>query len=362
MKIHNTIIHNNTFGNKVTLDKEKEERKKDDSLTKYPIRLLAYSNEAGAALRPLPKIGEQLSQKLWWPAFWFFGADIYDKYSRGEKGDYSEKSLKAGVKEAVFQLFASVFMPTVAVTLGQNIMSKVGSFLNESKLDERAKLEILNHTKKEINRGSFDKQDYDINAFLKSINENKSKCKSVKKGFGRYFSDFMDYFKHAEDESYKYTAKSKDESVNKYASQIFMDVKELHTKLKNFNIANINDKELIKKVNLPDKTISKMDKLLCLYKNQEDGSSRAIKEVLNNFVLNKSFGSIFLKVAGGFAMLGFLIKPIDEFGEKVYMEKLMTPLIDKSSNLISILKGKKSYINIGLHKEEAIKQDINISS
>ena len=148
MKIHNTKINNNTFGNKVTLDKEKEKHKKDDTLTKYPMKLLAYSNEVGAALRPLPKIGEQLSQKLWWPAFWFFGADIYDKYSRGEKGDYSEKSLKAGVKEASFQLFASVFMPTLAVTLGQNIMSKIGSLLNESKLDERAKLEILNHTKK----------------------------------------------------------------------------------------------------------------------------------------------------------------------------------------------------------------------
>ena len=89
-----------------------ETHAKDDILINTPLRYIAYTNEVGECLRP---ISSGLSNASWIPALLYIGADIWDKYKRGEDDTYTEPSLKRGMKEAAFQTLASVLLPTFAV-------------------------------------------------------------------------------------------------------------------------------------------------------------------------------------------------------------------------------------------------------
>jgi len=96
--------------------------KEDDVLMKYPIRGLGYANEIGEAIRPL---SNSLASFMWCPALLYFGADIWDKYRRGEDDTYQKPSVKKGVEQAIFQGLASVTLPTLSVILGQTAANAV---------------------------------------------------------------------------------------------------------------------------------------------------------------------------------------------------------------------------------------------
>ena len=81
-------------------------KKKDDPLSRYPLRLCAYSNEIGAAISP---ISPALGNALWAPALLYLGADIYDKYKNEDK-TYNP-SAKRSLRQAIFQGLASVILP-----------------------------------------------------------------------------------------------------------------------------------------------------------------------------------------------------------------------------------------------------------
>lgn len=131
-------------GNTEAKAKEKKPAKKtnDDPLLKYPARLLAYTNEVGEAVRPaiegsLKEKGTTVADAFWMPALLYIGADVWDKYKRGDNDDYSKPSWKRGVEEGVFQGLASVALPTTAIKMSEKLAEKTGVI---SKIAEKTKI------------------------------------------------------------------------------------------------------------------------------------------------------------------------------------------------------------------------------
>jgi len=97
--------------------------KKKDIYSDTPVRLLGFTNEAGAAMAPL--IGPFGEMITYGPALGYIAMDVRDKYKRGENNDYSEKSHKRATKQLIFQLLASVILPTAVVKTAQIVANKV---------------------------------------------------------------------------------------------------------------------------------------------------------------------------------------------------------------------------------------------
>ncbi len=128
----------------------------DDPLAKYPLRAFAYSNEVGAAVSAMPVWGKAAELLLWIPALMYLGADIYDKYRRGEKGNYTKASAAAAVQQAIFQALASVILPITAVKAGQKIAGYTAGF-DGTHLSADAKEETYNRLLDEFDNKNFAK-------------------------------------------------------------------------------------------------------------------------------------------------------------------------------------------------------------
>ena len=118
---HNSALPSFAQKQKEAPQKETKQQQYSDPLMKWPVRGLAYSNELGAAIS---EVAPKLGTLLWFPAMLYFGADIYDKY-KNEKTSY-DPNAKRGTEQAIFQLLASVLMPTGAVIAGQKAASAMG--------------------------------------------------------------------------------------------------------------------------------------------------------------------------------------------------------------------------------------------
>ncbi len=90
---------------------------KKDPFLEYPARALAYTNEVGVALQPA--IGATAAHAFWVPALLYFGADIWDKYKRGQDDTYQNSDKRTGIRQAVFHAAASLAGPTIAIHLAQ---------------------------------------------------------------------------------------------------------------------------------------------------------------------------------------------------------------------------------------------------
>ena len=130
-----------------------------DPLMHWPLRGAAYTNEVGEALRPL--IGEYATLS-WVPALLYIGADIYDKYKNNET-EYSPSS-KRGLKQAVFQGMASIFLPLVAVKAGQSMFSLWG-YAMQDKISINSKEQVLNVAEQFVTNGN-----------LRAYRDNESEC------------------------------------------------------------------------------------------------------------------------------------------------------------------------------------------
>ncbi len=96
-----------------------------DILLESPLRALAYTNEIGVALKPA--IGTTLSHAFWAPALMYFGADIWDKYKRGEDDSYQNNDKRTALRQTIFHAVASLVGPTVAILGAQYAaMKKAG--------------------------------------------------------------------------------------------------------------------------------------------------------------------------------------------------------------------------------------------
>lgn len=95
---------------------------KEDVYSKYPVRLLGFTNEIGATVSPIiGPVGEMLT---YIPALTYIFMDTADKYKRGETKDYKKKSLRQGAERLAFQTFASVILPTSLVKTTQALVNK----------------------------------------------------------------------------------------------------------------------------------------------------------------------------------------------------------------------------------------------
>ncbi len=276
--------------------KEVENKNYDDPLLKWPLRGAAFSNEVGEALRPM--IGNA-ANLFWVPALLYIGADVYDKYKNNET-EYSPNS-KRCLKQAVFQGMASVFLPLIAVTAGQNVFSQFGKF-GEDKVSINTKEHISKLAEDFVKNGkmrAFDGKDEEcIKEFLNTVSNSldySQKKKSLKNKLKVFRSD-------------------NEKNVNKYATKTITNLIEMRKNLLN-----------------PSSEFKAGDWYSNYIKSLNSGQTEtvAVKSVLRQFQKSKMMKGKFVKTIGGFIALGMAIKPIDSFVEHVLIGKYLGPEIDK---------------------------------
>ena len=276
-----------------TIDKTTGEYK--DPLMRWPLRGAAFTNEVGEALRPI--IGNYATLS-WVPALMYIGADVYDKY-KNDKNEYSPDSRRC-LKQAVFQGMASIFLPLIAVKLGQNIISQFGKF-GQDKISLNSKEHVSKLAEQFIANGkmhAFDGRD-----------------KECTREFLNIATDSLDY-------------KNKKKSVKKLRKIFKADKNE---RLSKYSETTIKDLIKLRKDILNPTTEVKSSKWYSHYiKALKNGQTEnvAVKSVLSDFQKNKMLKGNFLKTLGGFIALGLAIKPIDYFVEEVLIGKYVGPGID----------------------------------
>ena len=283
-----------------------EQKPKDDPLSKYPLRLCAYSNEIGAAISP---INSTLGNVLWAPALLYLGADIYDKYKNEDK-IYNPDG-KRSLKQAIFQGLSSVILPTAVIKVGQ----KVGVHLTKEKgaLSATDKKELIEFSIGFLENSDYPKQDNSdisdslVNAFKHKTNANQKRLQ--KKGiFSKLASIFVEP-KGPEHTMSKYLKNPKDDNPvieylkaqGKIASDILTDDSRIQA-------------DRYKKY---FKTASKK------FENSEIAKKETVLKILKEKNINKSI----VATASGLVALLLFAKPIDMLAEHIIMPKLINPLM-----------------------------------
>lgn len=276
-----------------TIDKTTGEYK--DPLMRWPLRGAAFTNEVGEALRPI--IGNYATLS-WIPALMYIGADVYDKY-KNDKNEYSPDSRRC-LKQAVFQGMASIFLPLIAVKLGQNIISQFGKF-GQDKISLNSKEHVSKLAEQFIANGK-------MHAFA-------GRDKECTREFLNITANSLDY-------------KDKKRTVKKLRKIFKADKNE---RLAKYSETTIKDLIKLRKDILNPTTEVKCSKWYSHYiKALKNGQTEnvAVKSVLTDFQKNKMLKGNFLKTLGGFIALGLAIKPIDYFVEEVLIGKYVGPGID----------------------------------
>lgn len=293
------------------------ENKYSDPLMKWPARGLAYTNELGAALSEIaPKIGLM----LWVPALLYFGADIYDKY-KNEKVSY-DPNAQRGTQEAIFQLLASVILPTAAVKLGQKTASIMGTF-SKTGLSLQSQEEIINFTQGFIGRRRLenytDKKDEFKNHFKKSLatkRENLIRENKFKKPL-RAIWDSLFGNRHPET-----LAMSKEDRVLSFAERNIDDLFKVYSDL----MQNKKPK------NFTNKMWKQFNKLKTKFAKDPDYKESFLTDAADDIIRKYQHRKItkhkMLKTIGGFVALGLAIKPIDNFVENFVIRKVVEPKLN----------------------------------
>lgn len=291
--VGNGTLINNKADNR-TIDKSTGEYK--DPLMNWPLRGAAFSNEVGEALRPL--IGNY-ANLTWVPALMYIGADVYDKYKNNQT-EYSPDS-KRCLKQAIFQGLASIFLPVLAVKIGQNSFSQIGKF-SKDKISLNAQEHVSKVAEQFIANGkmrAFDGKDNEcIEEFVSQVYDSmdfNDKKKSIKNSFKIFRTDNK-------------------EKVGNYAEKTIKDLIKLRKDL-------LQSNPIVKSSDWYTKYIKAL--------NSGQTESVAVKSVLTSFQKSKLLKGNFIKTIGGFIALGLAIKPIDHFVEHVLIDKYVGPQIDK---------------------------------
>lgn len=346
-------LNTSSFGK----NKENAEKTKNDPLVKYPLRLCAYSNEIGAAVSPIPGIGHTIFMLSWIPALMYFGADIYDKYAKGNQNDYSNPSRKNAIKQATFQALASVILPTAAVVAGQRIASSITRFTDKNKMDIRAKEDILNELKRDLNQDKFRAHRDEISKLLKD-NQNISSA-DIKKApqvalwkkqttdsiyrdicvesenlnrhrrssnlLRRFVEFFMGPNRDCEYIS-KIPQNKFEKTVKPYLAKKVSDLYDSRIDMQKALNPDGTINEYGK--NLDSKTLNKVKKLLkknAANRNIVDKCSFVVKECAVDSINKVAMKLSGIKILGGFVLLGLLAQPIDHFVENKIIAKFMNP-------------------------------------
>ncbi len=299
-------------------NQHKKDDKYTDPLMKWPARGLAYSNELGAAIS---EVAPKLGTLLWFPAMLYFGADIYDKY-KNDKTSYNPKASR-GTEQAIFQLLASVILPTGSVIAGQKAASVLGR-LGKSGLSLQSKEEIIHFLQEFTNRRHLDKYDASSYDGFKKHYQNSLEIKREKlikehkiKNPLIFLKDVLFGRRHPES-----IAMSEKDRVLKYADEQIDSMFKIYSDLMDNKKPEKFSKKLWKHFGkLKDKYAKDPD-----YKSTylRDAAESVIRKYQKSSMMNFKL----LKTLGGFVALGLAIKPIDNFVENVIIKKYVQPNID----------------------------------
>ncbi len=287
----------------------------NDPLEKWPVRGLAYTNEIGAAISEIaPKTG----LLLWVPALLYFGADIYDKY-KNDQTSY-DPSAKRGTKQAVFQLLASVILPTAAVKAGQKTASAIAAVAGQNKLSLQSQEELLKFTIEHLRQNRLrdyaDKQDEYLTKFAEKLSNHIDETKKESK--------FKTSLKLVEDWLFN---RHQPAAVTHSTSD----------KITEFTQNNLKKIFKIRETLLADRKPDEFsDKMFNKFRQFEhefattkdytgDAKEDAAKLAIKLFEEKQIFKNKLLKTLGGFIALGFLAKPIDNFVENFVIHKVVNP-------------------------------------
>lgn len=287
----------------------------NDPLEKWPVRGLAYTNEIGAAISEIaPKTGVL----LWIPALLYFGADIYDKY-KNDQTSY-DPSAKRGTKQAVFQLLASVILPTAAVKLGQKTASSVAAIAGKNKLSLQSQEELLKFTIEHLRQNRLrdyaENQDEYLTKFaeklLNRIDETRKESKF--KTSLKLVTDWL-FNRHQPAAITHYTSDKITEFTQNNLKKIFELRKTL---LEGRQPAEFSD-------NMFNKFRQFEHEFATSPNYTGNAKEDAAKQVIKLFQEKQIFKNKLLKTLGGFIALGFLAKPIDNFVENFVIHKVVNP-------------------------------------
>ena len=295
-----------------------KKKENDDILSKYPLRLLAYSNEVGAAISP---INNTLGTVLWAPALLYLGADIYDKYKNEDK-TYNP-SARRSIQQAIFQGLASVIMPTGAIKLGQKIGVRIAK--NKNELSATEKKEIIEFTRNYLENTEYPKADKAtfteglLESFSQKAQKNRpfiekktlqNKISSVFVESDGYDNIYGKYLKNPDPKNpvITYLKKQGDLSQSILSGEPFQN----------------------------SKYVKHFEKAKALYGNEEIARKDTLAKLLQDKNINKSI----VATVSGFIALILLAKPIDFFVENILMEKLISPALDKMQETKNQFKQK----------------------
>ncbi len=302
--------------------KKKDQKQYNDPLMKWPVRGMAFTNDIGAAISDIaPKAGAL----LWYPAMMYFGADIYDKY-RNDKESY-DPNAQRGFEQAVFQAFASVIFPIVAVHTGQKTASVLARHSKE-KLSLQTQEESTQFLMDFMDRRKLKKYDGQKAKFKEEFQvsfDNYVESTTLKHQNKNVFRKFFDLiFSSKHPEVMGQVGKEGKQTLEKFLDKKIDNMFEIREAL-------LNDE-----TRRPDKL---SEKLFTEFKNAKEkylkdpdfkanAKELAIKDVLLNMESSNIFKTKMKKTIGGFIVLGALIKPIDMFVENVIMKKYVEPGLD----------------------------------
>ena len=297
----------------------KKTRPYKDPLMKWPIRGLAFTNDIGAAVMDIaPKLGTL----LWYPAMMYFGADIYDKY-RNNKESY-DPNAKRGLSQAIFQAFASVIFPIVAVHTGQKTASVLAR-KSDTKLSLQTQEEASRFLQDFMSRRKLYKYANNKDGFkeefktsLDNFIDNKTREYENKNVFKRFFNLIFGS-RHPEEMGKE--GLNRREIIHDYMNKRIDDMFEIR--------ASLASDENTRPKKLSEKLFKEFKGLKEKYLKDPDfktyAKDYAIKDVVKKYGDSKVFNVKMKKTLGGFIALGLLIKPIDMFVEKVIMRKIVEP-------------------------------------
>lgn len=299
-------IYRKFIAQNIVMSNKKKET--NDILNKPPIRYLAYSNEIGSAISPINK---SLGTALWAPALLYLGADIYDKY-KNEDTTYNP-SARRSVRQAIFQGFASVILPSSAIALGQKIGVRIASA--KDSLSAMDKKELVEFTLNQLNSATFPRKENEefstelVEAFYQHAQANKIKVQA---------KSFLDKLLGAFHES-----SDCDGIITKYIKD-----KDKQAPIINYlsSQGKIVDDIMRSEKNIQaDRYIKFFNKSNAKYGNIQVAKLDTIKKLLKDKTINKSI----VATISGFVALFLLMKPIDIFVENVLMEKIVNPIFEK---------------------------------
>ncbi len=298
----------------VSIEGRHPKKNYNDPLTQWPARGLAYSNEIGAAISEVaPKTG----LLLWIPALLYFGADIYDKY-KNDKNSY-DPSTKRGTRQAIFQLLASVILPTAAVKFGQKVASAV-AIKGKHGLTLQSQEELHRFTIDYIKQNKLhkyaDKQDEYYTKFAEKLANHIDETKKESK-FENIIVRFVNWlFNREQPEA---VTRSTSKKIEKFTNNNIKQIFKIREKL-------MND---TKPEEFSDKLFQKFKQVEQEFKSTKgytgDAKEDAAKHVIKMFQEKQIFKNKLLKTVGGFIALGLLVKPIDKFVEHFVIDKFVEP-------------------------------------